>query len=226
MTQNNNRKPKASSGSIKLEPLSLAQSKYIQSIQENIVSVGLGFAGSGKTYIAATLAAQFKIDNQKNGKIVLCRPNESDSRSIGYLKGDLGEKMAPWVIPYTDVLKKHLNGKIEEYIANNTIEIVPFEYMQGRSWDSAFIILDEAQHTTPKEMEMFLKRVGEGSKVVISGDLNQAKRGHTSGLNQIVNMVASKDVLQSYIGVTEFNDPNDIVRSEFCRVITEVYSKS
>lgn len=217
-------KAQTSSNSIKLEPLSLAQSQYIQSIKDNTVSVGLGFAGSGKTYIAAVLAAQFKIDNRKDGKIVLCRPNESDSKSIGYLKGELEEKMAPWVIPYTDILKKHLNGKLEEYVANGTIEVVPFEHMQGRSWDNSYILLDEAQHTTPKEMEMFLKRVGDNSKVIISGDLNQAKRGFSSGLKQLVDMVQNNDELSSYVGVTEFNNINDIVRSDFCRAITKAYA--
>lgn len=213
-----------SSNSIKLEPLSLQQSLYINSIKEKTVTVGLGLAGSGKTYIAATLASQFKIDN-KQGKIVLCRPNVSDSRSIGYLKGDMDEKMAAWVIPYTDIFKKHLLGKYEEYVANGTIDVVPFEYMQGRTWDNSFVLLDEAQHTSPKEMEMFLKRVGEGSTVVITGDLNQSNKGYSSGLKTVVDMSKHLAYLDCYIGVVEFNDPKDIVRSEFCRIITRAFTE-
>jgi phosphate starvation-inducible PhoH-like protein len=213
-----------SSNSVKLEPLSLQQSLYINSIKEKTVTVGLGLAGSGKTYIAATLASQFKIDN-KQGKIVLCRPNVSDSRSIGYLKGDMDEKMAAWVIPYTDIFKKHLSGKYEEYVANGTIDVVPFEYMQGRTWDNSFVLLDEAQHTSPKEMEMFLKRVGEGSTVVITGDLNQSNKGHSSGLKTVVDMSKYLAYLDCYIGVVEFNDPKDIVRSEFCRIITKAFTE-
>jgi len=214
---------KSSSGSVQLEPLSLAQSQYIESIKEKVVSIGLGYAGTGKTYIAATLAAQFKIDNRKEGKIVLCRPNISDSRTIGYLKGDMEEKMAAWVVPYTDVLRKHLSGHFEEYVANGTIEVVPFEYMQGRSWDNSYIMLDEAQHTSPKEMEMFLKRIGTDSKVVISGDLRQAAKGKSSGLADIVELYESNSDLQEYMGITGFFNPSDIVRSDFCRMITRIY---
>ena len=216
---------KQSSGSIQLEPLSLAQSYYITSIEEKVVSVGMGFAGSGKTYIAATKAAQFKIDNRKDGKIILCRPNVSDSRSIGYLKGTLEEKMESWVVPYMDVLKRHLNGKVEEYVANETIQVVPFEYMQGRTWDNSFIMLDEAQHTSPKEMEMFLKRIGTESKVVITGDLDQSAKGQSSGLKSLLDIQTRVEYLKEFIGITEFKDPNDIVRSDFCRIITKAYSE-
>jgi len=216
---------KQSSGSIHLEPLSLAQSYYITSIEEKVVSVGMGFAGSGKTYIAATKAAQFKIDNRKEGKIILCRPNVSDSRSIGFLPGELEDKMASWVVPYMDVLRKHLNGKLEEYVANETVQVVPFEYMQGRTWDNSFIMLDEAQHTSPKEMEMFLKRIGTESKVVITGDLDQSAKGQSSGLKSLLDMQTRVEYLQEFIGITEFKDPNDIVRSDFCRIITKAYSE-
>ncbi len=216
---------KNNSGSIQLVPLSLAQSYYITSIEEKVVSVGMGFAGSGKTYIAATKAAQFKIDNRKEGKIILCRPNVSDSRSIGYLKGTLEEKMESWVVPYMDVLKRHLNGKVEEYVANETIQVVPFEYMQGRTWDNSFIMLDEAQHTSPKEMEMFLKRIGTGSTVVITGDLDQSAKGQSSGLKSLLDMQTRVKYIQEFIGITEFKDPDDIVRSDFCRIITKAYSE-
>lgn len=216
---------KKSSHSIPLTPLSTQQSQYIKSIQENIVTIGLGYAGSGKTYIAATLAAQFKIDNKKYGSIILCRPNISDSRTIGYLKGDMDEKMAPWVIPYMDVLKKHLGGHLEEYVANETVQVVPMEYIQGRTWDNSFVLLDEAQHTTPKEMEMFLKRVGQDSTIIITGDLNQAVRGKTSGLNQIMEMTDEQQALSNHIGVVHFNDLNGIVRSDFCRAVTKAYSE-
>jgi phosphate starvation-inducible PhoH-like protein len=95
--------------------------------------------------------------------------------------------------------------------------------MQGRTWDNSFIMLDEAQHTTPKEMEMFLKRIGTGSKVVITGDLNQAAKGNSSGLNMLVDMHEQLDYLNKYIGVTEFDDLNDIVRSDFCKIISRAF---
>ncbi|MAF42642.1 MAG: phosphate starvation-inducible protein PhoH [Parcubacteria group bacterium] len=207
---------------IKLEPLTISQGYYIQSIEDKQVSVGLGFAGTGKTYIAATLAAQFKTDNKK-ANIILCRPNVSDSKTIGFLPGEMEEKMAVWVVPYMDVLKRHMNGIVEKYVADGSIDVVPFEYMQGRTWDNSFIMLDEAQHTTPKEMEMFLKRIGTGSKVVITGDLNQAAKGASSGLSMLVDMHEQLDYLNKYIGVTEFDDLNDIVRSDFCKVISRAF---
>jgi phosphate starvation-inducible PhoH-like protein len=124
-----------------------------------------------------------------------------------------------------DVLKRHLNGKVEEYVANETIQVVPFEYMQGRTWDNSFIMLDEAQHTSPKEMEMFLKRIGTGSTVVITGDLDQSAKGQSSGLKSLLDMQTRVKYIQEFIGITEFKDPDDIVRSDFCRIITKAYSE-
>jgi len=217
-------KKKQSSNSLGLEAQSLAQSLYIRSIEDKTVSVGLGFAGTGKTYIAATMAAQFKIDHKK-GRIILCRPNVSDSRGIGYLPGDEKEKMAPWIRPYTDVFNIHLNGTTEKYLEDGTILAVPFEHMQGLSFNDCYVLLDEAQHTTRKEMEMFLKRIGKNCKVIISGDIQQARLGETSGLALLVELCNNKVQLQEYIGITEFNDPNDIVRSDFCRVITQAFDE-
>ena len=219
-------KPKKSSGSVKLEAMSLNQSKYIRSIDDNIVSVGLGFAGSGKTYIASTLAAQFKIDN-KDSRIVLCRPNVSDSRTLGFLPGTEMEKMAPWITPYTDVLRKHLQGMFEKELAEEGIQVVPFEFMQGRTFDNSFVILDEAQHTSPKEMEMFLKRIGKNTKVVICGDIPQARLGLSSGLKMLLDMrtdSATPEVAEN-IGFVEFDNPDDIVRSDFCREITKAFDR-
>lgn len=219
-------RPKKSSGSVKLEAMSLNQSKYIRSIDDNIVSVGLGFAGSGKTYIASTLAAQFKIDN-KDSRIVLCRPNVSDSRTLGFLPGTEMEKMAPWITPYTDVLRKHLQGLYEKELAEEGIQVVPFEFMQGRTFDNSFVILDEAQHTSPKEMEMFLKRIGKNTKVVICGDIPQARLGNQSGLKMLLDMrtdAATPEVSEN-IGFVEFDNPDDIVRSDFCREITKAFDR-
>jgi phosphate starvation-inducible PhoH-like protein len=217
---------KEESNSIKLEALSENQGKYIQSIRENVVSIGLGFAGSGKTYIAATLAAEFKL-TVGHSKIVLCRPNVSDSRSIGSLPGDEAEKMAPWITPYAEVLKSHLGDKFECDYRKGRIQVVPFEFMQGRTFDNSFVILDEAQHTTPKEMEMFLKRIGRDSKVVVCGDINQARLGRLSGLNHLIQMQSDPRFpeLRKIIGLTSFDDPNDIVRSDFCREITVAFER-
>ena len=118
------KKVKVPSNSLGLQALSQNQSNYINSIDNNVVSVGTGFAGSGKTYIASTMAAQFKIDN-RDSRIVLCRPNVSDSKSIGFLPGEEIDKMAPWITPYTDILRKHLNGNFEKYHQDGTLQVAP-----------------------------------------------------------------------------------------------------
>ena len=220
------KKIKIPSNSLGLQALSQNQSHYINSIDEYVVSVGTGFAGSGKTYIASTCAAQFMIDN-KDSRIVLCRPNVSDSKSIGFLPGEELDKMAPWITPYTDILRKHLNGTYEKAMQSGAIQVVRFEYMQGRTFDNSFVILDEAQHTTPKEIEMFLKRIGKDSKVVICGDIPQARLGPKSGLNLIIKMHTDKALpeVSSNIGITDFNNPDDIVRSVFCREITKAFDR-
>lgn len=214
------------SNSLGLQALSLNQSKYIRSIDDNVVSVGIGFAGSGKTYIASTCAAQFKIDS-RDSRIILCRPNVSDSKSIGFLPGEEIDKMAPWITPYTDILRKHLNGTFEKHLHEGSIQVVPFEYMQGRTFDNSFVILDEAQHTTPKEIEMFLKRIGKDSKVVICGDIPQARLGSKSGLKLLIDMHSDTSLpeVSTNIGVTEFDNPDDIVRSDFCREITKAFDR-
>jgi phosphate starvation-inducible PhoH-like protein len=211
---------------IELEARSEHQAEYVASILRNVVTVGLGFAGTGKTYIASTLAAQFK-NKEKHGRVVLCRPNVSDSKSIGSLPGDTLEKMSPWIQPYTSVLKQHLGDeRVDADMRKGTIEVCVFEHMQGRTFDDAFVILDEAQHTTPKEMEMFLKRVGVNTTVIVCGDIAQSRLGPKSGLKQLLDM--SKDGAlpeMKQVGFVEFDNPDDIVRSEFCRDITMAYDR-
>ena len=222
----NYRKKNEQAFTIDLEPRSEHQAEYIQSIKDNVVTVGLGFAGTGKTYIASTLAAQFK-NKAKHAKIVLCRPNVSDSRSIGSLPGDTLEKMSPWIQPYTSVLKEHLGDeRVEADMRKGSIEVCVFEHMQGRTFDDSFVILDEAQHATPKEVEMFLKRVGLNATVIICGDIAQARLGNKSGLKQLLDMSKDRGLPEmSEIGFVEFDNPDDIVRSDFCRSITMAYDR-
>lgn len=215
-----------SSNSLGIQPLSQQQSYYLDSIRENVGTVADGLAGSGKTYIAASMGAQMLIDN-KDSKVILTRSARSDSPTIGFLPGELGDKMAPWVMPYTEVLKKHLNGVYEKYEKDERIEVVPFEFIQGRSFSDCFVILDEAQHTEPYEIETFLKRIGERTKVVICGDLNQAKNGHNSGLAHLIKLLNNPFVpeFSDNIGYVKFDNPDDIIRSEFCREITRGYDR-
>ncbi len=205
---------------IELEPQSDHQAEYIQSIGDNVVTVGLGFAGTGKTYVASTLAAIFK-NKEKYGRIVLCRPNVSDSKSIGALPGDTLDKLSPWIVPYTSVLKAHLGAeRVKADMASGSIEVVPFEVIQGRTFDDAFVLLDEAQHVTRGEMNTFLKRVGVNCTVVISGDIAQARLGKSSGLAWLLEMRKTIPEVRDNVSVVEFNCPEDIIRSDFCRQIT------
>jgi phosphate starvation-inducible PhoH-like protein len=205
---------------IELEPRSEHQAEYVKSILENVVTVGLGFAGTGKTYVAATMAAQAK-NNSKHQKVILCRPTVSDSKSIGFLPGDTLEKFAPWIVPYTSVLREHLGSeRVAADLKSGSIEVVPFEFIQGRTFDDCFVLLDEAQHVTKHEMSTFLKRVGVHCTVIISGDIAQARLGNKSGLAWLLGMRDSIPEVRDNIGFVEFDRPEDIVRSEFCRAIT------
>jgi phosphate starvation-inducible PhoH-like protein len=202
------------------------QAAYLKSMQENVVTVGLGFAGSGKTYLAASEASAYRLSNPK-GKVIICRPNVSDSRSIGYLPGSELEKLMPWASPYLEVMKKHLGPEKVSADLGKSIDIVAFEHLQGRSLEDAFVMVDEAQHATQREIELLLKRVGQRCTMVISGDIAQAKLGQQSGLKMLLDMRNDSLVpeVREWIGFTEFNNPDDIVRSEFCKNITMAFSR-
>jgi phosphate starvation-inducible PhoH-like protein len=198
------------------------QATYIKSLVGGAEQViVLGPAGTGKTYIAATYASQLYL-NKKIDKIILTRPNLAAGKSIGFFPGTLEEKMAPWMAPVIDVLVKHLGkGMIETGMKNGNIEIAPFETMRGRSFENAFVLLDEAQNTTVHEMKMFLTRVGEGSRVVLNGDVMQSDLNETSGLRKIIHM-AKKHSLP--VPVIEFT-VDDIVRSDLCKLWIETFIK-
>jgi len=218
-------KPKPSSNSLGLTPQSLVQSLYMESIEENDVTISVGYAGSGKTYIAATAASQFKIDHKAKGRIILTRPNRDDSPTMGFLPGEDIEKMTPWVRPYLEVFNKHLNGTTTKYLEDGTISVIAFEHIQGLTFDDAYVLLDEAQFTTRSEMKKFLKRIGKNTKVIINGDIAQANMGKTSGLAMLIDLWHSDAEVRESVGLVEFNDVNDIVRSDFCRMITPKVDK-
>jgi len=224
--KNQKKKKSASSNSLGLQPFSLHQSHYIECIDDYTCTIADGLAGSGKTYIAASKAAQMLIDN-KDSRVILTRSARSDSPTIGFLPGELADKMAPWVTPFTEVMKKHLKGVYDKYEKEGRIEVVPFEFIQGRSFSDCFVILDEAQHTEPFEIETFLKRVGERTKVVICGDVHQARNGERSGLAHLIKLLDNTFVeeFKNNIGYVKFDNPDDIIRSEFCREITKGYDR-
>lgn len=204
---------------IKLVPKTIKQSEYIAALLRADQTVVLGPAGTGKTYVAATYAAQqYAVKNID--KIILTRPNIAAGKSIGFFPGTLEDKMAPWMMPVVEVLVKHLGRAVFDIgVKNGNIEIAPFETMRGRSFEHAFVLLDEAQNTTLDELKMFLTRVGEGSKVVLNGDISQTDLKDTSGLKKIIHMI-KKHMLP--IPVVEFG-VEDIVRSDLCKLWIETF---
>lgn len=195
-----------------LRPLNPRQDQYMTSIGMNDMTIGLGPAGTGKTFIPSVYAADlYRLGVIK--RIILSRPNVASGRSLGFFPGSLAEKMEPWVVPFTSQIERRLGkGEFECAMKKGNIEIVPFEVMRGRTFDDAFIILDEAQNTTYPEMRMFLTRIGENSRVVINGDTSQSDLRYDSGLLRIISMIDRWDIP---CGVVEFTI-NDVVRSDLC----------
>ena len=189
------------------------QRLYIEALNNSSQVIVLGPAGTGKTYIAATYAAQ-ALKNKDIGKIVITRPNVAAGNRLGFDPGTALEKMMGWVVPILDVLRKHLDSNtLNQYIKDGTIEFASFEKMRGRSFENCFVILDEAQNVTPDEMKMFLTRLGENCKAVIDGDIQQSDIKGTSGLSVAISLSKKYGI---NVPVVEFTF-DDIVRSELCK---------
>jgi phosphate starvation-inducible PhoH-like protein len=179
----------------------------------------LGPAGTGKTYVAATFAADLYTLKEID-KIVITRPHVSVGKDIGYLPGTLEEKTYPWALPVLDVLTKHLGkGAVETGIKNGNIEMAPLALMRGRSFDNAFIIVDETQNITTHELKMLLTRVGDDSKIVLNGDVQQSDLKEADGLSKVIHL-AKKHMLD--IPIVEFG-VDDIVRSGVCAQWVRVF---
>lgn len=198
----------------------LGQKKYVESIKNNTIVFGLGPAGTGKTYLAMAMAiTAFK--NDEVSRIILTRPAIEAGENLGFLPGDLQSKVDPYLRPLYDALYQIMGA--ESYLHNSEkglIEVAPLAYMRGRTLDNAFIILDEAQNTTPAQMKMFLTRIGFGSKVVVTGDATQKDlpKGTTSGLD-----VALK-VLKKVEGISICELTNsDVVRHPLVQKIVQAY---
>jgi phosphate starvation-inducible PhoH-like protein len=198
---------------VSLVPLNDHQRLYIDAIRASDQVIVCGYSGTGKTYIAATMAANLYATKQID-KIILTRPNVSVGKDLGYLPGDLNEKFTPWAAPVLEVLVQQLGkGVVDTAIKNGNIEMAPLSTMRGRSFRGSFIILDEAQNTTIPEIKMFLTRIGEGCKVVINGDIKQSDINQQSGLSKIIHLAKKYNM---GIPVIEFA-VEDIVRSEICK---------
>ena len=181
----------------------------IDALRSNNQVFILGPAGTGKTYITATIAADLYTLKEID-KIVITRPHVAVGKELGFLKGDLTEKTMPWALPVLDVLEKHLGkGAVETGIKNSNIEMAPMALMRGRSFDNAFIIIDETQNITLHELKMVLTRVGENSTIVLNGDAQQSDLKEADGLSKVIHL-AKKHMLP--IPIIEFG-VDDIVRS-------------
>ena len=207
---------KATSGIV---PKTEHQGDLINAIKSSCQVIVFGPAGTGKTYVTATMAADLYTTKQID-RIVITRPMISVGKEIGILPGDLSEKVAPWALPVLDVLNKHLGkGAVETGIKSGNIEMAPLALMRGRSFDDAFIICDEAQNITTHELKMLLTRVGEGSTIVLNGDIMQTDLKDGDGLTKITHL-AKKHMLP--IPIVEF-DLDDIVRSDICAQWVRVF---
>ena len=200
----------------------VGQKKYLDSIKKNTVVFGVGPAGTGKTYLAVAAAVK-ALRAHEVSRIILTRPAVEAGERLGFLPGDLQSKIDPYLRPLYDALYEMLGAEsCSRMLEKMTIEIAPLAYMRGRTLDDSFIILDEAQNTTPEQMKMFLTRLGGGSKAVVTGDLTQTDlpRGTKSGLSIAVQILSNIDD----IGVNEFNE-RDVVRHRLVQKIIVAYDK-
>jgi phosphate starvation-inducible PhoH-like protein len=207
--------------SISIIPKTETQGKYIKALTTSDQVVVFGPSGTGKTYVVASIAASLYYTKKIN-KVVITRPHVAVGEKLGYLPGDLREKCEPWALPVLDVLDKHLGkGTVDTGMKNGNIEVAPMAMMRGRSFENAFIICDEAQNITFHELKMLLTRVGEGSKLVLNGDIMQSDLKEADGLTQVLKLIEKYDMP---IPVIEFG-VDDIVRSRMTKMWVETFIK-
>ncbi|PCI18103.1 MAG: phosphate starvation-inducible protein PhoH [Piscirickettsiaceae bacterium] len=205
-----------------IKPRGGNQQAYVDSIEKNDIVFGIGPAGTGKTYLAVACAVE-ALQSEKVGRVVLARPAVEAGERLGFLPGDLSEKINPYLKPLYDALYEMLGvERVEKLIEKNIIEIAPLAFMRGRTLSDAFIILDEAQNTTPEQIKMFLTRIGYGSTVVVTGDITQIDlpRHTESGLKLVTKIL--KNIPS--ISFTQFNG-SDVVRHPIVQKIVMAYEK-
>ena len=204
-----------------IKALNATQDEYLDALRNSPQVVVLGPAGTGKTWIAATHAADL-FHQRRIRKIILTRPNVPSGRSLGFFPGSLEEKFGPWAAPVIEAIKERIGAAAFDIaVKNGDIEMVPFEVMRGRSWRDAFILLDEAQNATPSEMKTFLTRIGEDCTVVINGDVSQCDLRETSGLRTVIHLIKSQMLP---VPIVEFT-LNDIVRSGVCEMWVRAFEE-
>ena len=205
-----------------VKPKTIGQKQYMDSVMNNTVTIGVGPAGTGKTYLAVAAAVAAFRDKQIN-RIILTRPDVEAGERLGFLPGDLQSKVDPYLRPLYDALFDMLGAETyQKYLERGNIEVAPLAYMRGRTLDDSFIILDEAQNTSREQMKMFLTRMGFGSKVVITGDITQIDlpADKTSGLKEAMKVL--KDV--EGVGICKLTQ-EDVVRHVMVQRIIEAYDR-
>ena len=205
-----------------VKPKTLGQEKYVQAIRDNTIVFGIGPAGTGKTYLAVAMAVKaFKA--KEVSRIVLTRPAVEAGESLGFLPGDLQQKVDPYLRPLYDALFDMLGpDQFQRQLERGTIEVAPLAYMRGRTLDDSFIILDEAQNTTSEQMKMFLTRLGMNSKAVVTGDITQIDLpgGKKSGLQEVTK------ILKGINGIATIRfDARDVVRHRLVQEIVNAYER-
>jgi len=204
-----------------IRPRTTGQAEYYRIASENDITFAIGPAGTGKTYQAVAMAVA-ALKNREVRKIILTRPAVEAGENLGFLPGDMKEKIDPYLAPLYDALKTMISPeKLKVFFEQKTIEIVPLAYMRGRTLDSAFLILDEAQNTTPLQMKMFLTRIGVNSKAIITGDITQIDlpSKQRSGLMDAVSILKGIDGI-GFSYLTEV----DVVRHHLVKKIIKAYS--
>ena len=205
-----------------IKPKTLGQKNYIDKIKNNTIVIGVGPAGTGKTYLAVAMAVSAFRAKQVN-RIILTRPAVEAGEKLGFLPGDLQQKVDPYLRPLYDALWDMLGAEnFQKYQERGNIEVAPLAYMRGRTLDDSFIILDEAQNTTPEQMKMFLTRLGFGSKIVVTGNITQIDLpdGKKSGLVEVIKILKNVDDIET----VKFSE-KDVVRHKLVQDIIKAYDK-
>ncbi|MBN2026260.1 MAG: PhoH family protein [Actinobacteria bacterium] len=205
-----------------IRPKTPNQKRYVEAIRANTIVFSIGPAGTGKTYLAMALAVKALLAKEV-GRIILTRPAVEAGEKLGFLPGDLYQKVDPYLRPLYDCLYEMLEvEKFQRYMEQGIIEVAPLAFMRGRTLNDSFIVLDEAQNTSPEQMKMFLTRLGFGSKAVVTGDITQIDLpgGQRSGMNVV------REILAGIVGIDfVYLDERDVVRHKIVQEIVRAYSR-